>query len=93
MFSNDFFKFRDIKTYGSTEWLANDTKKYRSVFDSQELTYVYCEVSLYNKKFDIDDWALSIDLKCFDEENNELFTIDYKKFCYQTLFIELILLN
>ena len=79
MFSNDFFKFRDIKTYGSTEWLANDTKKYRSVFDSQELTYVYCEVSLYNKKFDIDDWALSIDLKCFDEENNELFTIDYKR--------------
>lgn len=70
--SHDNFKFRDIKTYCSTEWLANNTKKYRSVFDEQEVAYLYCEVSLFNKHFDNKNWKLSMQLKCFDEENNEI---------------------
>jgi SpoVK/Ycf46/Vps4 family AAA+-type ATPase len=66
------FKFRDIKTYCSTEWLANNTKKYRSVFDEQEIAYLYCEVSLFNKQFDNKVWKLQMQLKCFDQENNEI---------------------
>lgn len=69
---NSFFKFKDIKTYSSTEWLANNTKKYRCVFEQQELAYVYCEVSIFNKKFDEEDWTLRMQLKCFDEKNNEV---------------------
>lgn len=70
--SSDNFKFKDIKTYCSTEWLANNTKKYRSVFDEQEVAYLYCEVSLYNKLFDNKNWRLAMQLKCFDEQNNEI---------------------
>jgi SpoVK/Ycf46/Vps4 family AAA+-type ATPase len=70
--SAENFKFRDIKTYCSTEWLANNTKKYRSVFDEQEIAYLYCEVSLYNKQFDNKTWNLQMQLKCFDQENNEI---------------------
>jgi SpoVK/Ycf46/Vps4 family AAA+-type ATPase len=70
--SSDNFKFKDIKTYCSTEWLANNTKKYRSVFDEQEVAYLYCEVSLFNKLFDNKNWRLSMQLKCFDEQNNEI---------------------
>ncbi|MBL7812245.1 MAG: AAA family ATPase [Bacteroidetes bacterium] len=70
--SKDNFKFKDIKTYCSTEWLANNTKKYRSVFDEQELAYLYCEVSLHNKRFDEKSWRLKMQLKCFDEQNNEI---------------------
>lgn len=70
--SSENFKFKDIKTYCSTEWLANNTKKYRSVFDEQEVAYLYCEVSLYNKLFDNKNWKLSMQLKCFDEQNNEI---------------------
>ncbi len=70
--SAENFKFRDIKTYCSTEWLANNTKKYRSVFDEQEIAYLYCEVSLYNKQFDNKAWNLQMQLKCFDQENNEI---------------------
>lgn len=66
------FKFRDIKTYCSTEWLANNTKKYRSVFDEQEIAYLYCEVSLFNKHFDEKAWKLQMQLKCLDQENNEI---------------------
>lgn len=70
--SSDNYKFKDIKTYCSTEWLANNTKKYRSVFDEQEVAYLYCEISLYNKHFDSKNWRLSMQLKCFDEQNNEI---------------------
>jgi SpoVK/Ycf46/Vps4 family AAA+-type ATPase len=70
--SAENFKFRDIKTYCSTEWLANNTKKYRSVFDEQEIAYLYCEVSLFNKQFDNKVWKLQMQLKCFDQENNEI---------------------
>ncbi len=69
---NDNFKFKDIKTYCSTEWLANNTKRYRSVFDEQEIAYLYCEVSLFNKHFDKEGWKLNMQLKCFDQENNEI---------------------
>lgn len=70
--SAENFKFRDIKTYCSTEWLANNTKKYRSVFDEQEIAYLYCEVSLFNKQFDDKAWKLQMQLKCLDEQNNEI---------------------
>lgn len=70
--SSDNFKFKDIKTYCSTEWLANNTKKYRSVFDEQEVAYLYCEISLFNKQFDEKAWKLKMQLKCFDEQNNEI---------------------
>ena len=64
------YKFRDIKTYGSTEWLANNEKKYRSVFDETVSTYIYCEVSLYNKLFDEEDWELKMQLRCLDGAGN-----------------------
>lgn len=70
--NNENFKFKDIKTYCSTEWLANNTKKYRIVFDEQEVAYLYCEISLFNKHFDAKNWRLSMQLKCFDEQNNEI---------------------
>jgi len=66
------FKFRDIKTYSSIEWLANNTKKYRTVFEELEVAYVYCEVSLYNKRFDEDPWQLNLRMRCIDEKNNEI---------------------
>ncbi len=59
------FKFRELKIYGSTEWLADNKKKYRQVFDRYETAYVYAELSFYNKSFDRDDWDVEVELKCF----------------------------
>jgi SpoVK/Ycf46/Vps4 family AAA+-type ATPase len=59
------FKFRELKVYASTEWLADNKKKYRQVFDRFETTYVYAELSFYNKLFDEEDWEINIELKCF----------------------------
>ena len=59
------YKFKELKVYASTEWLADNKKKYRQVFDRFETAYVYAELSFYNKLFDIDDWEIDIQLKCF----------------------------
>ena len=59
------WKFRDLKTYASTEWLADNKKKYRQVFDRLETSYVYAELSFQNKMFDVDDWEVNVELRCF----------------------------
>ncbi len=59
------YKFRELKVYASTEWLADNKKKYRQVFDRYETTYVYAELSFYNKMFDVEDWEIDVELKCY----------------------------
>ncbi|MDZ4668465.1 MAG: AAA family ATPase [bacterium] len=64
------YKFRDLKIFGSTEWLANNEKKYRLVFDESECSFIYCELSFFNKLFDEEDWELRISLKCVNTDDN-----------------------
>ncbi|MCU0449913.1 MAG: AAA family ATPase [Bernardetiaceae bacterium] len=59
------YKFKDLKVYSSTEWLADGKKKYRSVFENIETTYLYCELSFYNKLFDEEDWEANLKIKCY----------------------------
>ena len=76
------YKFNKVNVYSSTEWMANSTKKYRSVFDTKETTYIYTELSFYNKLFDEQDWEAKINLKCFSldgKNRKELCNIDLKK--------------
>lgn len=65
------FKFRDLKIYGSTEWLADNKKKYRQVFDRYETTYIYAELSFYNKNFDREDWDVEVELKCYSTKKGK----------------------
>jgi len=64
-FESKRYKFRELKVYASTEWLADNKKKYRQVFDRFETSYIYAELSFFNKLFDEDDWEIDIELKCF----------------------------
>lgn len=66
------YQFVEMKTYGSTEWLADNKKKYRSVFDKAEVGYVYCEFRFINLKFKQEDWPLKLNLKCIDENKKEI---------------------
>lgn len=63
------YKFRDLKVFGSTEWLANNEKKYRLVYDEAECTFIYCELSFFNKLFDEQDWDIRINLKCVNNSD------------------------
>lgn len=62
------FKFKSLNTFASNEWMANSAKRYRSSFDKDEVDYVRCELAIYNKLFDEEDWTAKLTLKAFDEK-------------------------
>lgn len=64
--------FRNMKVYSSIEWLADNKKKYRSVFDKNESTYIYTEFSFFNLNFKKKDWDIRLDLVCLDKNKNEI---------------------
>ena len=74
-------KFRELKVYSSTEWLADNKKKYRQVFDKEDTTFVYAELSFYNKLFDEEAWDVTIRLKCFSlaRSKKEICNLELKK--------------
>ncbi|MEM1328520.1 MAG: hypothetical protein AAGI23_21370, partial [Bacteroidota bacterium] len=53
------YKFRSLKVYSSTEWFADNKKKYRQVFDRHKTGYIYAEFSFHNKLFDQYNWEYS----------------------------------
>ncbi len=75
------YKFRELKVYSSTEWLADNKKKYRQVFDRHETTFVYAELSFYNKLFDERAWDVTITLKCYSlgRTKKEVCNLELKK--------------
>lgn len=73
------FKFKSLSAYSSDEWMANSTKRYRTVFDKAELSYLRFELAIYNKLFDEEDWTAKVSVSC--EEiivggNKNICTID-----------------
>jgi len=73
------YKFRAIKVHSSDEWMADATKKYRTVFDRYETTFIRAEFSFFNKLFDESDWEANIRLKCFHlngSQKNELCNLE-----------------
>jgi SpoVK/Ycf46/Vps4 family AAA+-type ATPase len=76
------YKFKDLKSYSSDEWMANSTKKYRRVFDRAETTYIRVELSFYNKLFDEEEWEATVQLKGYslDRGNKkELCSLESKR--------------
>ncbi len=77
------YKFKELKVYSSTEWLADGQKKYRRVFDKEETTYMYAEFSFFNKQFDEAAWNADVQMKAFSmnagKKKKELCSIDVKK--------------
>ncbi len=76
------YKFRDLKVYGSDEWMAESTKKYRTVYDREETDYIRVEFSFFNKLFDEEEWEVNALLKCFSldgEKRTELCSLETKR--------------
>jgi len=65
------YKFRELKVYSSTEWLAGNKKKYRQVFDAKDTGYVYAELSFVNKHYDEKVWQVDVELRCYQIRKNE----------------------
>ncbi len=75
------YKFQELKTYSSTEWLADNMKKYRQVFDRHETSYIYAELSFVNKMYDRDVWDVDVTLKCFQLHpiKRSICVLDFKR--------------
>ena len=73
------FKFKSLSTYSSDEWMANSTKRYRTIYDTAETTYLRFEVALYNKLFDEEDWTAKAVVTC-----EEILTAGNKVLCSLT---------
>ncbi|MCW5921783.1 MAG: AAA family ATPase [Saprospiraceae bacterium] len=75
------WKFRELKIYASTEWLADNKKKYRQVFDRLETTYIYAELSFYNKYFDIEDWEVNVEIRCYSvkKQRKEICNLPFRR--------------
>ncbi len=76
-----FWKFKELKIYASTEWLADNKKKYRQVFDRLETSYIYAELSFHNKQFDLEDWEVNVELKCFSvkKQRKEICSLPFRR--------------
>lgn len=76
-----YFKYKELKVYTSTEWLADNKKKYRQVFSRLSTTYVYAELSFFNKQFDEADWEIDVELKCFalNKGRQEICSLPFKR--------------
>ena len=73
------FKYKSIKVYSSAEWMANSKKKYRKVFEKEEISYIRVQFSFYNKLFDEEDWDAKVTLKTFETTNasrKEIFNLE-----------------
>ena len=68
---NKNYKFKALNIYASTEWLANNQKKYRQVFNSHKSTYIYAELCFHNKLFDEKAWNVNIQLICYELEKKK----------------------
>ncbi len=75
------YKFHELKVYGSTEWLAENIKKYRQVFDRLETNYIYTELSFVNKMFDREVWDVDIELKCYqlNPKKRDVCSLNFKR--------------
>lgn len=64
--NNAHYKFQNLLVYNSTEWLYNNEKKYRQIFDESECSYIYAELTLVNKLFDEEDWEADVEIKIIE---------------------------
>ncbi len=77
--NNNLFKYRSLRVYASTEWLADNKKKYRQVFYKKDISFLYIEFSFINKKFEEDNWDINLQLLCYKIGNEK------KRMCTLTI--------
>jgi SpoVK/Ycf46/Vps4 family AAA+-type ATPase len=64
------YKFKSLNTFCNNEWMVNNLKRYRIAFDKAEIDYIRCELAIYNKMFDEEDWNAKVNLKCTNNVGN-----------------------
>ncbi|HUM45831.1 MAG TPA: AAA family ATPase [Chitinophagales bacterium] len=66
------YKYRDLKVFGPADPLAEGKRKYQQVLEESATTYIYSELSLFNKKFDEEEWNVKVNLRAFHANGKEI---------------------
>lgn len=66
------YKFRDLKVFGPADPLAEGKRKYQTVLEEADTTYIYAELSMFNKKFDEEEWNVRVNLKAYYAGGKEI---------------------
>lgn len=69
---NQKLKVKDLNVFISPQILADGSRKYRTIFDEQEIKYIFAEFSFFNKLFDEKEWNAEISLKAYKIELLEI---------------------
>ncbi len=67
--TSTYFKIKDLKFYCNAESLIHNSRKYRSVFEQSEITYLFSDFKFYNIKFNEQDWKAAITSICYRLDN------------------------
>ncbi len=69
--NNEFYKVKSLKIFSSVEYMADAKRKYRTVFEREEINYLRFEFSFYNKLFDEKKWKAKFALRVVNNETKE----------------------
>lgn len=75
----DFLKPKEILIYCKKTPLVDTVFKNRSVFDEEEIDFLYVDFNFYNKKFDEEEWEVSFEFKAskmFDHGKKEIASME-----------------
>lgn len=70
------FKFKSLQSYAWDRAMGSK-RKFRKVFDKNEINYLSAELAFYNKLFDEEEWQANIQLRAIKINGNE----DDKEIC------------
>ncbi|MDD3875716.1 MAG: AAA family ATPase [Bacteroidales bacterium] len=74
--TSEFFRSKSLKTYISLLKLHEDKRLYRTVFEKNELSFIYVEFSFYNKLFDDEDWDATVLFELYKIKGNKTELLD-----------------
>jgi len=65
------YKFKSLQTYAWDRAMGAN-RKFRKVFDKNEITFLSAELAFYNKLFDEEEWTAEIKLRAVSMKGNKI---------------------
>lgn len=76
-FPEKHFSFKSLNLYSDQEKLHENKRKYRSVFQGNEIDFIYGELSIYNLEYQNTSWDFEYTFKVINEKNRTIKEISY----------------
>jgi SpoVK/Ycf46/Vps4 family AAA+-type ATPase len=75
----EMFEFKSLKCFSDEEFLNKNNRKYRRVFQKQEVGFIHFEFSFFNLNYLKYDWEIEITYKFISENDKKIDEFSFKK--------------